>query len=156
MFPDTYEWEYFLLLELHCRELTVLFGEQGLRTAWALNSPVSTAVTDAFTSLFASVTPAWQMGWCEHFSNCNEIKINLIPQERFCLQRLLNIIIHFVALKSWKNDIHHLPGERKKVQQKVPMVNVYSCREAERTSFWSAKLFWEQVLLLNRPHCSAL
>lgn len=35
----------------------------------------------------------------------------------------------------------------------MPMVNVCLCRAAERTSFWSAKLFWEQVLQLNRPRC---
>lgn len=83
-------------------------------------------------------------------------KINSIPHERFCLQRLLNIIIHFVALESWKKLCTPPAQGRKKVWQKMPMVNECSCREAERTSFWSAKLFWEQVLLLNRPRCSAL
>lgn len=38
----------------------------------------------------------------------------------------------------------------------MTVVNVCSCREAERASSWSAKLFWEQVLLLNRPCCSVL
>lgn len=86
---------------------------------WAVNS----AVTDAFTSLFAALTPAWQMRQCNTLK-LQWDKINSIPLKRFCFQRLLNIIIPCVALESWKDEVHHMPRGRKKMQQKMPMVNV--------------------------------